>query len=72
VESSFRKLFALSNGIPRWIISYNNRSVPDVNLLVKMASEHKRRVRVEEREYINGYGGKGSAAGSREYLLVCE
>ncbi len=71
VAQSFRRLFALSDEIPQWLISYNDRSVPPVDVLVKMASRHKK-VRVEENTYQTSRGGKGSVAGSREYLLICE
>lgn len=71
VERSFRELFALSDEIPRWLVSYNDRSVPSIGTLVKMASRHKK-VRVKEKPYHTSRGGKGSVAGSREYLLICE
>ena len=70
VEESFRRLFELSDEIPHWLISYNDRSIPSVDALVKMASRHKQ-VRVEEKLYRTSRGGKGSVAGSREYLLIC-
>jgi len=64
-------LFALSDEISRWLVSYNDRSAPSIEALVKMASRHKK-VRVEEKPYRTSRGGKGSVAGSREYLLICE
>ena len=70
-EKSFRRLFELSDEIPRWLISYNDRSTPSAATLAKMAARHKK-VRVEEKPYEKSRGGKGSVAGSREYLLVCE
>ena len=70
-EKSFRRLFELSDEIPRWLISYNDRSVPSPEILVKMATRHKK-VRVEEKIYERSRGGKGSVKGSKEYLLVCE
>ena len=71
VEKSFRRLFELSDEIPRWLISYNDRSVPSLEILVQMASRHKK-VRVEEKIYERSRGGKGSVQGSKEYLLICE
>lgn len=71
IEQSFRRLFALSAEIPNWLISYNDRSLPSLEALVKMAARHKK-VRVEEKIYQTCRGGKGSVAGSREYLLICE
>lgn len=70
IERSFRQLFALSDEIPNWLISYNDRSQPEIETLVKMAKRHKS-VRVEEKLYKTSRGGKGSVSGSREYLLVC-
>ncbi len=70
IEDSFRKLFALSDEIPYWLISYNDRSLPKIEKLVHMAKHHKP-VRVEEKIYVTSRGGKGSVSGSREYLIVC-
>ncbi|WP_423908673.1 DNA adenine methylase [Candidatus Spongiihabitans sp.] len=70
IEDSFRKLFALSDEIPHWLISYNDRSLPKIETLVSMAKRHKS-VRVEEKAYATSRGGKGSVSGSREYLMVC-
>jgi len=71
VENSFRNLFAVSDEIPCWLISYNDRSLPKVETLVKMAKRHKSSVRVEEKIYRTSRGGKGSVSGSREYLIIC-
>lgn len=70
-ENSFRRLFELSDEIPKWLISYNDRSYPSPETLAKMAARHKK-VRTEEKPYEKSYGGKGSVAGSKEFLLVCE
>lgn len=70
IEDSFRQLFALSDEIPNWLISYNDRSLPKIETLVHMAKRHKS-VRVEEKIYTASRGGKGSVSGSREYLIVC-
>ncbi len=70
IKHSFRQLFALSDEIPYWLISYNDRSLPKIETLVRMAKRHKS-VRVEEKFYKTSRGGKGSVSGSREYLLIC-
>ena len=70
IENSFRQLFALSDEIPYWLISYNDRSLPKIETLAAMAKRHKS-VRVEEKTYATSRGGKGSVSGSREYLIVC-
>jgi len=67
---SFEKLFRLSDEIPHWLISYNNRSYPDIHTFEKMISRY-RDVRIEHKTYQNGRGGKGSVAGSKEVLFVC-
>jgi adenine-specific DNA methylase len=70
VIASFEKLFELSNEIPHWLISYNNRSYPDIHTFEKIISKY-RDVRIEHKTYQNGRGGKGSVAGSKEILFVC-
>lgn len=70
VISSFHKLFELSDHIPNWILSYNNRSYPSIDTMVDLIKPF-RNVRVEYRTYNNSRGGKGSVAGSSEILLIC-
>jgi len=71
VLSSFEKLFELSEEIPNWLISYNNRSYPGIGEFEKLISKYKE-VKVEAKLYHNGRGGKGSVAGSQEILFVCK
>ncbi len=71
VVSSFEKLFELSDEIPHWLISYNNRSYPSVEEFAKILSKY-RNVKIETKTYHNGRGGKGSVAGSQEILFVCK
>jgi adenine-specific DNA-methyltransferase len=71
VINSFEKLFALSEEIPNWLISYNNRSYPGVEEFKKLISTY-RDVTVEAKTYHTGRGGKGSVAGSQEILFVCK
>ena len=70
VVASFKKLFELSDEIPYWLISYNNRSYPDIHTFEKIISKY-RDVKIENKTYHNGRGGKGSVAGSKEILFVC-
>jgi len=70
VIASFEKLFELSNEISHWLISYNNRSYPDIQTFEKIISKY-RDVKIEHKTYQNGRGGKGSVAGSKEILFVC-
>ncbi len=71
VLSSFENLFKLSEEIPNWLISYNNRSYPGIDEFEKLISKYKE-VTVEAKTYQNGRGGKGSVAGSKEILFVCK
>ena len=71
VINSFEKLFELSEEIPNWLISYNNRSYPGIEEFEKLISKY-RDVTVEAKTYQNGRGGKGSVAGSQEILFVCK
>jgi adenine-specific DNA methylase len=71
VINSFEKLFELSEEIPNWLISYNNRSYPGIEEFEKLISKYKE-VKVEAKTYHNGRGGKGSVAGSQEILFVCK
>ncbi len=71
VITSFKKLFELSEEIPNWLISYNNRSYPGIEEFEKLISKYKD-VKVEAKTYHNGRGGKGSVAGSQEILFVCK
>jgi adenine-specific DNA-methyltransferase len=71
VINSFEKLFALSEEIPNWLISYNNRSYPRIEEFEKLISKY-REVKVEAKTYHTGRGGKGSVAGSQEILFVCK
>ncbi len=71
VMASFEKLFDYAQNIPYWLISYNNRSYPSVEILEKAISKH-RDVTVEARVYNASRGGKGSVLGSKEILFVCK
>ncbi|MCH5346725.1 MAG: DNA adenine methylase [Muribaculaceae bacterium] len=70
IIQSFQKLFSSSIHIPHWIISYNDRSFPDINTLIDLIKPY-RDVKVERKIYQNGRGGKGSVAGSSEIILIC-
>lgn len=67
---NLRLMFERSQHIPTWLVSYNDRSFPDINTMVEMIEPY-RNVRVERKIYANGRGGKGSVAGSSEFLFVC-
>lgn len=67
---SLGKMFLLSKEIPYWLISYNDRSYPDIETLADMIKPY-RNVRIERKSYSAGRGGKGSVAGSSEILLIC-
>lgn len=68
--SNFQLMFERANYIPTWLVSYNDRSYPDIETMVNLIKPY-RDVRIERKTYITGRGGKGSVAGSSEMLLVC-
>lgn len=68
--SNLKLLFDRSKHIPLWLVSYNDRSYPDIDTMVGMIEPY-RKVKVEKKTYNAGRGGKGSVAGSSEILLVC-
>ena len=63
-------MFERANHIPTWLVSYNDRSFPDIDTMVGLIKPF-RNVRVERKTYFSGRGGKDSVAGSSEILLVC-
>lgn len=67
---SLRLMFERAQDIPTWLVSYNDRSYPDIETMVEMIEPY-RNVKVERKTYLAGRGGKGSVAGSSEILLVC-
>lgn len=71
ITDSFKRLFELSSDIPYWLLSYNDRSYPSIDMLVDMIRPY-RTVSIERKLYVSGRGGKGSVAGSNEILLICK
>lgn len=69
---SIEYLLASAKHIPYWIISYNDRSYPDIKTFSDIISQFKKDIKIEHKEYENGRGGKGSVAGSSEVLLICK
>jgi len=67
---NFKLLFERASDIPVWLISYNNRSYPDIETMKDLIKPF-RDVRIEYKTYLAGRGGKGSVAGSSEILLIC-
>ena len=68
--SNLQLMFKQANHIPTWLVSYNDRSFPDIETMVDLINPY-RNVKVERKIYNSGRGGKGSVAGSSEILLVC-
>lgn len=68
--SNLKLMFERANDIPIWLVSYNDRSFPDIDTMVDLIKPY-RNVKVERKMYNAGRGGKGSVAGSSEVLLVC-
>jgi adenine-specific DNA methylase len=70
ILESFDKLLAVSNKIPYWLISYNDRSYPSQETMIEIISKY-RNVALDSKKYHNGVGGKGSVRGSCELLFIC-
>lgn len=68
--SNLKLMFERAARIPTWLVSYNDRSYPDIETMVNLIKPY-RNVKVERKTYSSGRGGKGSVAGSNEILLVC-
>lgn len=68
--SNLQLMFERATQIPTWLVSYNDRSYPDIETMVNLIKPY-RNVKVERKTYSSGRGGKGSVAGSSEILLVC-
>ena len=68
--SNLQLMFERATHIPTWLVSYNDRSYPDIETMVNLIKPY-RNVKVERKTYSSGRGGKGSVAGSSEILLVC-
>ena len=68
--SNLQLMFERATHIPTWLVSYNDRSYPDIETMVNLIKPY-RNVRVERKTYSSGRGGKGSVAGSSEIILVC-
>lgn len=67
---NLKLMFEYSTNIPTWLVSYNDRSYPDIETMISLIKPY-RNVSVEKKKYDIGRGGKGSVAGSSEILLVC-
>lgn len=68
--ANLQLMFERADHIPTWLVSYNDRSYPDIDTMVGMIHPY-RNVSIEKKTYNAGRGGKGSVAGSSEILLVC-
>ena len=71
IARALEALFEAAHKIPYWLLSYNDRSFPDIGTLSGMVARF-RNVRVERRVYTESRGGKGSVAGSSEILIIGE
>ena len=70
ILDSLNKLFELSEKIPNWLISWNDKSYPSVEDFGKIIKKYKN-VRVETKTYQKAKGGRGSTEGSSEILFIC-
>jgi len=70
-EKSFNQLFDLSKNIPIWLVSYNDRSHPTQDEMLKILQKFKKNIVLHQKTYANSRGGRGSVKGSKELLFVC-
>ncbi len=70
IINSFSLLFKNAANIPYWMISYNDRSYPNKETMIKLIEKYKK-VDLIEKVYNNNVGGKGSIKGSNELLFIC-
>ncbi len=70
VIDAFGRLFKLAAPIPLWLISYNDRSYPNVEMFHNLLLATGRTIEVHRYQYQNSRGGKGSVKGSHEILFV--
>jgi adenine-specific DNA methylase len=71
VIQSFKDLFKKFQNTKYWLLSYNNKSYPDIVTLSKIISKYKE-PHIIKKEYKNSVGGKGSVKGSCEVLILCK
>lgn len=55
--SNLESLFEMSDSIPTWLVSYNDRSYPAIDVLISLITPY-RKVRVESKVYNKGRGVK--------------
>jgi len=70
IINSLDKMFSLASKVPYWIISYNDRSFPNMEIMKEILNKYKNTT-IKEKIYKNSVGGKGSVKGSKEYLFLC-
>lgn len=71
IINSLHQLFSIAKEIPIWLISYNNRSYPNIEDFMHIIRQYKN-VEIATKTYQNGRGGKGSVAGNEEVLFICK
>lgn len=70
IINSFNILFEKSENIPYWLMSYNDRSYPKIEVIKDLIEQFKT-CEVIYRNYDNSRGGKGSVKNSNEILFKC-
>jgi len=68
VCSSLQALFERGTHIPIWVLSYNNRSRPSKEGLIRLLETYRKEIIVVETKYTYK---SGKNDGVKEYLLVC-
>lgn len=68
LHDSFLRLFERADHIPIWVISYNNRSIPEYDEFMKLIKKFRNDVVIHEKPYSYKIGNN---VGLKEYLFVC-
>lgn len=69
LHNSFLRLFKMADHIPLWVISYNNRSIPNFDEFTDLIRKFRRNIVVHEKPYSYKIG---NSIGLKEYLFVCD
>lgn len=68
----FDTLFSQLGKYKYWILSYNNSSYPDKEILTKLLKKYAKRVKILEKDHIYKVTGKENKTQNKEYLFIVE
>lgn len=68
----FDKLFSKLKKYKYWLLSYNNSSYPDKDMLIKIIKKYATSVNVIEKKHVYKVTGKEHKSQNKEYLFIVE